>query len=1059
MDFKNEFKGSNFSEKKIIFPVYQTSNRYRNLYGDVRTWVRELIQNADDAGATSIIIDIKLPNLIEVINNGNCFKAEDVERLLTPTKGGKTLNQTGTLNIGALSVLSVSDTPLYHSGNILLKFEMDHDIEDFIPYLDENYKEVFHGTKILLPLHGRLSEDDLEKLSNIQSYLGDFSHLLFTKSLINIELKYPKKKYVFKKKIEKIKTLGQQNKKNFLKKVIISEKFNAKIITKEWLIAESFLNVPKKYFCKKDYEKINENIGYSINLAFLLNDYAIERIDYPLYIVFPSETQTGLGFVLSSNFRPDTSRKSFSTEGIDGEFNRFLLRKIADLLELTLLYFKDSIHVLSLDKRRAFFKLFLKVLYKEDLITSIDKYINDIINKRILNFLKNNFLDHKGNWVKSYELFSAAPEIWSFLEDSYHFIEPPKEEIVQKLIKKLNIRELTTKDVIQRLSDKILDNNDKILNAWNYLFEHQEDLDSNAVALYLIKWLTQWNHFPKKKVNKKNLLIVLDQVYSYLGNSANFEKLTFNLRKQLLKEAIIYHPETNIFISGTEAIIYSREAEKIFGNHYFYIFTKDYPNSINFFKKIGVITSITTETIADYLLDYVKNDKINTEKLIMLYEILGNRFRYLSKTKKQSLRNSKIILSSDLNTLEAANNIFIPDDRLLIEKFPNIKLTIINTKVLEFFKQLKIRKVSEVIRKTIKISGIIIQNDYSKILTHKIKEIVPYIEIIANDITLILENNWKNRFYGFKSIICEKIDYELYYKGKREIIQANTVEYVPEKKLIVFLKDINIINPNRFNLDLAKALSNVIFIKERGKAKMITPFIEKLLSSTNRAETLKNLGFSTLILEAKGMNLINKELNLPKQEEIFKIPELNQENIQNYYKINDATKNFLKTRKKKLFKSLQFPARLVKVENDFEPAIPNLILKNEKNFNYYIQEDLEIGISIEGLKKFHEIMKYIVSIMDGNKDTVSVAIINTAIHGFYVEGQLLFNYLMLIDDNLREEIPLYFVWLTVAAHELAHNLSTVHDQQHSKYMMLLIIKALKNIEQLKEIYENTFNSN
>ena len=196
------FKNTNFTRKKIIYPAYQTTNRYRNLYSDVRTWVRELIQNADDANAKSIEFNIKLPKEVEVINDGKVFDSEDIERLLTPCLGGKEFNKTGAMNLGALSVLSISDFPWYHSGETLLKFEMDHDIEDFIPFINEKYESFFEGTRVLLPFHSRLSSDDLRKLDNIDEYLTRYPHLLFTLSLKRILLNYPNKKLEIIKEIE-----------------------------------------------------------------------------------------------------------------------------------------------------------------------------------------------------------------------------------------------------------------------------------------------------------------------------------------------------------------------------------------------------------------------------------------------------------------------------------------------------------------------------------------------------------------------------------------------------------------------------------------------------------------------------------------------------------------------------------------------------------------------------------------------------------------------------------------------------------------------------------------
>ncbi|GAG82145.1 unnamed protein product [marine sediment metagenome] len=169
MEIEKEFKNGNLIRKRIIYPAYQTTHRFHNLYSDVRTWVRELIQNADDANAETIQFNVNIQKKeIEVINNGHPFDSKDIERLLTPCLGGKDFEQTGAMNLGALSVLSISDSFYYHSGETLLKFEMDHESEDFVPYINETYESNFNGTRLVLPFHSRLSSDDLKKLDKIK---------------------------------------------------------------------------------------------------------------------------------------------------------------------------------------------------------------------------------------------------------------------------------------------------------------------------------------------------------------------------------------------------------------------------------------------------------------------------------------------------------------------------------------------------------------------------------------------------------------------------------------------------------------------------------------------------------------------------------------------------------------------------------------------------------------------------------------------------------------------------------------------------------------------------
>jgi hypothetical protein len=88
-----------------------------------------------------------------------------------------------------------------------------------------------------------------------------------------------------------------------------------------------------------------------------------------------------------------------------------------------------------------------------------------------------------------------------------------------------------------------------------------------------------------------------------------------------------------------------------------------------------------------------------------------------------------------------------------------------------------------------------------------------------------------------------------------------------------------------------------------------------------------------------------------------------------------------------------------------------------------------------------------------------VALFNAPIEAFNYKGQIMFNYLLMIDQELENQYPLFLIWLMIAAHELAHNVCPNHDQLHSKYMMIFTLEALKNLEAIKEQYLSLFNKN
>ncbi|MFX1259426.1 MAG: sacsin N-terminal ATP-binding-like domain-containing protein, partial [Promethearchaeota archaeon] len=1155
MEIEKEFNNSNLIRKRIIYPAYQTTRRFHNLYSDVRTWVRELIQNADDADAENIHFNVNIPNLVEVINNGHPFDSNDVERLLTPCLGGKEFDKTGAMNLGALSVLAISDSFFYHSGNILLKFEMDHEKEDFVPYIDENSPSHFEGTKLILPFHSRLSRDDLKKLDKIDEYLTQYSHLLFTNKLKSIVLNYPTKK------LELIKEVENESKFKFgrvqasVRNITIVEKFTKgkkeHLINNKWVLFKRNIVIPKKILSKKDLEQSPEKVELPLYFAFAIEDCLPKRVEFPIYIIFPSDTSLGLGFVLCSNFKPETSRKGFSTEGIDGKLNIFLLRKASELIELVLTYFKKKVSSFLVPNKIKFFNALLKTLYYRETYSSLESYVKDHIYNKVIKFLEKNILDKDGNWIQASKIAIADSGLWPFLNNQYHFIEKPLNDKITKLLKVAGVKEVKIKDLVDQLSfGKIRRLND-LLNIWTYLLINRNKLnkkmkeqlvnnktlpnrigiltnpkllaipDEDAIGLYdsrkelnaefvkngnlnsfirglgikrikrnqvleyfisiksrlslknihlikkyykffykfglldkkreivltnqgfknpneaffnrvsianvlgnkiplipqklessricrmylenlgvskeikakfvvkhikkygnkvisldLLRFLSknsqelnsrdlkglekmeiipttngkfvrpsdcyllteqnekilanlvnyfdpedetnkEWLKFFKKigipkhprikhlqlalnealamyqtleksnddnknkvlerielilnsilkngqKEEKELLLLELeklnfipttkginrpcdvylrepkivsflgesvpyslikipnelvmrlgihkkpipedvanyllywlikqkfcnilklsnddpvklfDGIYSFLGRAENFNKLRIGIIKKLLNKSIIYVPRYKCFEKASRLVMYSREAEMIYGNEKNLIRYSDYPNSLNFFKRVGVKTSINSDDIADFLVEYINQGEIETQRLFMLYNILGQRFRFLSNKQQLMVKKSKIILCEDLKSFEYPENVFIPDEKLYVEKFPSIKVAIVNDKVVDFLEYVGVRKVSNVIIKNVVFSGNVLENDYSKLISKNIKELIPFLETIAKDSSITLDKDWKRRLNKVKCVICDQIFYELQYKTKKNRIQGRSVEY------------------------------------------------------------------------------------------------------------------------------------------------------------------------------------------------------------------------------------------------------------------------------------------
>jgi HSP90 family molecular chaperone len=94
--------------------------------------LRELLQNADDAGATvvSIRVDVDSDNRIvhiAVENNGREFTEDDFRRMQTIADGNPRADSVGLFGVGFYAVFSLTDKPSIVSGGRSLSFSWKGD--------------------------------------------------------------------------------------------------------------------------------------------------------------------------------------------------------------------------------------------------------------------------------------------------------------------------------------------------------------------------------------------------------------------------------------------------------------------------------------------------------------------------------------------------------------------------------------------------------------------------------------------------------------------------------------------------------------------------------------------------------------------------------------------------------------------------------------------------------------------------------------------------------------------------------------------------------------------
>ena len=131
--------------------VDKVLGRYATDFGTLR----ELIQNADDAGATSVAIEFVCEGgeVTDVLvrNDGRVFTTKDWDRVRTIAAGNPDAEATGLFGVGFYSSFSLTDTPRIESGSQQMSFSWESE-ELFTESTPRSMSGEVGGTVVVLPI-------------------------------------------------------------------------------------------------------------------------------------------------------------------------------------------------------------------------------------------------------------------------------------------------------------------------------------------------------------------------------------------------------------------------------------------------------------------------------------------------------------------------------------------------------------------------------------------------------------------------------------------------------------------------------------------------------------------------------------------------------------------------------------------------------------------------------------------------------------------------------------------------------------------------------------------
>lgn len=270
-------------------------------YSDRTHFIFELIQNAEDAGATCLTFSL-YPDRLMLCHNGKPFTEADIRGIcgIRSTKDDPDAGKIGRFGIGFKSVYAYTKTPAIYSGNYSFKI---HNL--ILPYGENN---IYTGddTVLILPFDGKVKAE--ESYADIKKALEEYittDSLFALKNVKSISCKiFPdENEWTVSKECASIDEI--------VDRVVLTEKPSGKI--SELLV-----------FHTDDKQPIL--IGYSLE-----DDNGTERIkraeQHYLYVFFPTAVESHLSFYVHVPFSTTPARDNVR----HNEVNRTLAESLNKL--------------------------------------------------------------------------------------------------------------------------------------------------------------------------------------------------------------------------------------------------------------------------------------------------------------------------------------------------------------------------------------------------------------------------------------------------------------------------------------------------------------------------------------------------------------------------------------------------------------------------------------------------------------------------------------------------------------------------------------------------------
>ncbi len=290
------------------------------LYTDRTHFIFELLQNAEDAGATRILFSL-FDDRLEVTHDGRLFNERDVRGVCGVGEGTKTedLTQIGKFGIGFKSVYAYTTTPEIHSGGEGFR------IENYVrPYaVTPKTSGDSWTTLFVFPFNTAEIAPDIAckeigaRLRNLNART-----LLFLRGINEIEFRLPNSNGAA--------YLREEMARGSARQVTVIGNNNGKDKEENWLTFERPVPIPGKS------ESVRVEVSFLLAPEIKVGkiaEHIVKITNSPLVVCFPTEKETRFGFLIHGPYRTTPSRDNIP---IYDDWNKTLVNETAELLGDTL---------------------------------------------------------------------------------------------------------------------------------------------------------------------------------------------------------------------------------------------------------------------------------------------------------------------------------------------------------------------------------------------------------------------------------------------------------------------------------------------------------------------------------------------------------------------------------------------------------------------------------------------------------------------------------------------------------------------------------------------------